>query len=255
MPATSHTVAEVSWESGDTPRSIQFDDPYYSIEDGRAETRHVFIGGNRLPERWSAIGASSPRNFTIAELGFGTGLNFLETLYQWSNRSAPVARSITGSIISDTPANQAHLTFVSFECHPLSATDMARALAQWPALHTEAERLLKNWPPAADAVIHSIEFPAATLKIHLGDANETVPAWTGTADAWYLDGFSPAKNSALWNADLMASVYAHTAPNGTFSTYTVAGFVRRNLIAAGFEIARIKGYGRKRESLAGHRPI
>ena len=87
----------------------------------------------------------------------------------------------------------------------------------------------------------------------VGDARDTLPAWQGRADAWFLDGFSPAKNPELWGADLLAQVAAHTAPGGSFATYTAAGHVRRALQAAGFQVERQPGHGRKRHMTAGWR--
>lgn len=84
------------------------------------------------------------------------------------------------------------------------------------------------------------------LRVVVGDARVTLPAWDGAADAWFLDGFSPAKNPELWSPELMAQVAAHTAAGGTAATYTAAGFVRRGLADAGFEVSRVQGYGRKR---------
>jgi tRNA U34 5-methylaminomethyl-2-thiouridine-forming methyltransferase MnmC len=84
------------------------------------------------------------------------------------------------------------------------------------------------------------------LTVIAGDARETLLDWQGQADAWFLDGFSPAKNPELWGADLMAKVACHTAPHGTVATYTAAGFVRRGLADAGFDVTRLPGYGRKR---------
>ena len=45
-----------------------------------------------------------------------------------------------------------------------------------------------------------------------------------------------------------------TARGGTFATYAAAGFVRRNLIAAGFDLERRKGFAGKREMLCGTKP-
>lgn len=89
------------------------------------------------------------------------------------------------------------------------------------------------------------------LRVILGDARDTLPTWDGRADAWYLDGFSPAKNPELWGADLIDEVAAHTAKGGTVATYTAAGFVRRGLTDAGFEIERVQGFGRKRHMTRG----
>lgn len=227
----SKLFADISWEAGDTPVSVQFGDPYFAREDGRAETRHVFLAANGLPQRWQ-----TRECFTVAELGFGTGLNFLETLVCWQRE----------------PGNCKDLRFVSFERYPMSAADIARSLARWSDLAGSADDLLENWP-SSGKMHHVVPFGGATLEIYYGDANQTVPQWSDRADAWYLDGFSPAKNPDLWGSQLMASIYAHTAAEGTFATYTAAGWVRRNLIAAGFKVEKIPGYGRKRESLAGFR--
>ena len=234
MPEHSEPFAAINWETGDTPVSAQFDDPYFARQDGRAETRHVFLAGNGLPQRWQ------PRpQFTVAELGFGTGLNFFETLAAWRR----------------APGQCRHLTFVTFERFPLSRNDLARALAPWPDLNAPVRQLLDQWPPAPGTALHTVAFAGATLEIHLGDANDAVPAWAGRADAWYLDGFSPAKNPELWCPQLMTAVFEHTAAGGTLATYTAAGHVRRGLSSAGFQVSRIPGYGRKRDSLAGYRPV
>ena len=229
-PSNSH--AEIVWDAGGTPRSVQFDDPYFAREDGRAETRHVFLHANGLPERWQAA-----EQFVIAELGFGTGLNFLETCHHW-HRERGKCRN---------------LRFVSFEQYPMSAGDINRALDAWPELHELAAALLDQWPPRQGAPVHHVSLGDVQLELHLGDANVTLPHWSGRADAWYLDGFSPAKNPELWNSDLMQAVFDHTAPAGSFATYTAAGFVRRNLSSAGFKVCKTPGFGRKRESLAGNR--
>ncbi|MFY0611020.1 MAG: tRNA (5-methylaminomethyl-2-thiouridine)(34)-methyltransferase MnmD [Hyphomicrobiaceae bacterium] len=232
MPEHSKPFAAINWEAGETPVSRLFDDPYFAREDGRAETRHVFLAANGLPQRWQARA-----RFTIAELGFGTGLNFFETLAAWQR----------------APGQCQKLTFVSFERYPMTADDLARALAPWSDLMPHVDHLLGDWPPPGDARRHKVAFGTLTLDIHLGDANKELLTWEGAADAWYLDGFSPAKNPDLWGAELLAAVYAHTAPEGTFATYTAAGHVRRRLSDAGFEVSKIPGYGRKRDSLSGYR--
>ena len=89
------------------------------------------------------------------------------------------------------------------------------------------------------------------VEVIEGDARDTLPRWDGMADAWYLDGFSPAKNPELWEAGLLRAVGAHTAPGGTFATYSAAGAVRRALEAAGFTVERRPGFGRKRHMSLG----
>ncbi|MEM7777180.1 MAG: tRNA (5-methylaminomethyl-2-thiouridine)(34)-methyltransferase MnmD [Pseudomonadota bacterium] len=222
----------LTWSDNDMPIATAFDDPYYAREDGRAESHTVFVAGNGLPERWR----DRPR-FTIAELGFGTGLNFFETWHCWVNSAAA--------------GGQLH--YISFELWPLEAEQIARAIARWPDLIPLCMQLTTHWQPRTG--VNTVTFSNVELTVIVGDARPTVPAWDGKADAWYLDGFSPAANPELWDADLMREVCNHTVPGGTFSTYTAAGWVRRNLIAAGFHVDKVPGYGRKRERLQGRRPV
>jgi len=213
----------VTWGEQGVPVSVRFDDPYYSLENGLAETCHVFLDGNDLPARFQP-------GFHIAELGFGTGLNLIAALRAWQ-----------------AAGTRGPLRFTSFEAFPMAPEDAARALAGFP----EAA-------PFADIVAEALADPATPLtrpdlelRLILGDARQTLPGWEGRADAWFLDGFSPAKNPELWQPGLLAEVGRHTAPAGTFATYTAAGHVRRGLVAAGFDVARVPGYGRKRHMSVG----
>ncbi|GGG82738.1 FAD-dependent oxidoreductase [Salipiger pallidus] len=206
------------WRDGDVPVSDRFDDPYYSLDNGLAETRHTFLAGNRLPERFTD-------GFHVAELGFGTGLNLLATLALWREAGSP-----------------GRLRFTTFEAYPLGAADMIRAQAQFPDLAGIAAELAPYWEQEA----RRIDLPDLRFEMVEGDARTTLAAWQDKADAWFLDGFSPAKNPELWGEGLMAEVARHTAPSGTAATYTAAGHVRRALEAAGFDVTRTPGYGRKR---------
>ncbi len=219
---TGPDTQDLSWQEG-VPVSTRFDDPYYSREDGLAETRHVFLAGCDLPARWE--GRDS---FTIAELGFGTGLNFCAALALWRATAPPAA----------------HLRFVSFEMYPLAAADIDRALAVWPEIADERAALVAAWQGAG-----SIEIDNATLTLVTGDARETVRAWNGQADAWFLDGFAPSRNPQMWEAPLLDAVARASAPDAIAATYSVAGAVRRGLQGAGFTLERLPGYGRKREML------
>lgn len=212
---------DLDWREGVIPVATRFDDPYFSVAGGLAETRHVFLAGNDLPNRFAP-------GFHIAELGFGTGLNLIAALIAW--RAA-------GMIMP--------LTFTSFEAYPLSIPDTARALAAFPQALTCAEPLFAQWA-SGRIITHDLN---ATI-IH-GDARETLPAWAGRAQAWFLDGFSPAKNPELWSSDLMAAVARHTAPMGSFATYTAAGHVRASLTNAGFTVTRQPGFGTKRHMTTG----
>ncbi|MCG6858327.1 MAG: tRNA (5-methylaminomethyl-2-thiouridine)(34)-methyltransferase MnmD [Salaquimonas sp.] len=222
----------LDWIDGTIPFSPRFADTYYSKAGGLAEAEYVFIAGNGLPARWPAV-----PECTIAELGFGTGLNFLATMRHWRDLAPPGAT----------------LRYVSFEHLPLSPADMAKALSRWPELADVANRLASLWRPEFE-ILQVAFADKVELIVFMGDANIRLPQLELKADAWYLDGFAPSRNPELWSATLMAEVFAHTGPGGTFATYTAAGQVRRDLRAAGFVVERRPGFAGKREMLAGKRP-
>lgn len=212
--------AQLDWRDGVVPISRRFDDPYFSLAGGLAETGHVFLAGNGLPGRLRA-------GFRVAELGFGTGLNLLALASVWHGEGV--------------------ITFTSFEAYPLAADEMARALAAFPQLDGLACELCDRWETGAR------RFPIGGVRaeVIVGDARETLPGWQGRADAWFLDGFSPARNPELWEPGLMQEVAGHTAPGGSFATYSAAGHVRRSLAEAGFSVERAPGYGCKRHMSRG----
>ncbi|THD85314.1 FAD-dependent oxidoreductase [Aliigemmobacter aestuarii] len=217
----------LTWRDGVVPVSARFDDPYFSLADGLQETRHVFLAGNGLPGRFRP-------GFHIAELGFGTGLNMLAALIAWRAAGLPGA-----------------LRFTSFEAYPLSAGDLARALDHFPEARAVAGPFLDQWAAGGAAGSRRLAWDGIEAEVIVGDARLSLPAWPGRADAWFLDGFAPAKNPELWSADLMAEVAHHTVPGGSFATYTAAGHVRRALADAGFAVERQQGFGRKRHMTAG----
>ncbi|MCB1440144.1 MAG: tRNA (5-methylaminomethyl-2-thiouridine)(34)-methyltransferase MnmD [Nitratireductor sp.] len=225
-------TAATDWVDETIPRSAQFDDTYYSKAGGLSESRHVFLDGNWLSDRF----ATASGEFVIAELGFGTGLNFLAALELWK-RSAP---------------QDATLRFISFERYPLSLADMERALSRWPELEAEIAPFLEAYTCQTER----LEFGNGNLHltVEMRDANSGLPQMDFLADAWFLDGFAPSRNPELWNAELMAEVCRHTKPGGSFATYTAAGWVRRNLQAAGFHVSKKPGFGGKREMMAGNLP-
>ena len=215
----------VSWKANGVPVSTRFDDPYYSLEDGLAETRHVFLAGNDLPARLRP-------GFHVAELGVGTGLNLLAL--------AELAEA----------AGATRLRYTGFEAFPLADGDIARALAAFPVPGHLADALLGMWRPEG----FSGPVGPVAAEMIVGDARATLPPWPGRADAWFLDGFAPARNPELWEPRLLAEVARHSAPGGSFATYTAAGAVRRALEAAGFAVERLPGHGRKRHMSRGWLP-
>lgn len=223
MVNAQHNADRPEWLEGSIPVSARYNDIYYSKDDPVGETRHVFLAGNGLPERFRP-------GFHIAELGFGTGLNMLVTAEAWA--------------CSGTPGR---LNYTAFEAHPMTAADTYRALSRFPEFSVLADELVRQ------VELGGVRFTVASLDVALvvGDARRTLQEWMGAVDAWFLDGFSPSRNPELWESDLLNQVAERTAPGGTFATYTSAGHVRRALEAAGYCVRREAGFGRKRHMLCG----
>jgi tRNA U34 5-methylaminomethyl-2-thiouridine-forming methyltransferase MnmC len=223
QPAPDPSPAALDWRDGVIPVSRMFDDPYFSLAGGLEETRHVFLAGNGLPGRFAP-------GFHIAELGFGTGLNMIAALIAWRASGVP-----------------GPLRFTSFEAFPMAAPDIARALSAFPEAMAVSTPFLDQWAAGR----RRIALPGLEAEVVTGDVGDTLPGWHGQADAWFLDGFSPARNPGMWGDALMAQVAVHTRPGGTFATYTAAGFVRRALSSAGFTVERRPGFAGKRHMTAG----
>lgn len=219
----------LEWREGDMPYSQEFGDHFYCREDGRLECGHVFLSGNGLPGRWRR-----PGEFRIGELGFGTGLNFCETWRQWKG----------------TRTEGGELHFVSFERFPMRPGDIDRALSRWPEIDAERQALRAQWPEQPSGIV-DLDFGGMRLTVACGVALDEIARFSGLLDAWYLDGFAPRRNPDMWSQELMHLIHGKTVDGGTFATYAAAGFVRRNLEAAGFAIDRRPGFGSKREMLCG----
>lgn len=224
----------LSWERGHTPYSTRFADIYHSREGGVLESRHVFLGGNDLPAAWQ--GRDS---FCIAELGFGTGLNFLTAVELW-RRTRPVS---------------ARLHYVAVEGFPLLPAELGESLVSWRELEVLARGLVASYPepqrgfhrvfPAVDG----LEPGSVCLTLLFGDAADMLAQLEAEVDAWFLDGFAPDKNPQMWSARIFAEVARLSRPGASAATYSAAGVVRRGLDAAGFDVARAPGFGAKREML------
>ncbi|WP_168926782.1 bifunctional tRNA (5-methylaminomethyl-2-thiouridine)(34)-methyltransferase MnmD/FAD-dependent 5-carboxymethylaminomethyl-2-thiouridine(34) oxidoreductase MnmC [Nitrincola schmidtii] len=225
--------ATLRWDQG-VPISDQFDDFYFNSDGGVDESNHVFIQGNQLVDRFKALTAKE--SFVIAETGFGTGLNFLITRQHWL-KNAP---------------DDAILHFISFEKYPLTADDMALAWQSWPHLNDCNNALLEQYPPAIEG-FHSLSFDQGMVKLTLifGDLLEQLPRLEASIDAWYLDGFSPSKNPAMWQSDLYQHMARLSHSQTTFATFTVSRQVREGLQAAGYSLTKRSGFGQKREMLTG----
>ncbi len=225
-------AAAVHWDDQGVLRAQSYDDVYFSREGGLEETRAVFLAGCGLPERWQGR-----RAFTIAELGFGTGLNALATWESWrANRPPGVV-----------------LHYLSVEGHPLDREHAARALGGFPEVAALAAELLRRWPFRTYGPQRLWLQDGFCLTVLIGESAPVLASLDAAIDAWFLDGFAPARNPAMWDAGVMAEIARLSAPDATLATYSVAGAVRRGLESAGFEVSRAPGFGAKRERLVARR--
>lgn len=218
--------------------SQRYDDIYFSAQGGLAEKNYVFLGGNDLPARWVGRGA-----FTVCETGFGTGLSFLATWKAFSETCAPGQR----------------LDYVGIEKHPLAPEEIRAALGGWRAEIGEGifDGFLESYPlrtPGFHRNIYPLNGGAClTLTLVFEDVNAGLPEFDAPAgvDAWFLDGFTPAKNPQMWSETLFSEMARLSAPGARFATFTAAGAVRRGLEAAGFRVEKRPGFGYKHDMLAG----
>ncbi|MEN1836368.1 bifunctional tRNA (5-methylaminomethyl-2-thiouridine)(34)-methyltransferase MnmD/FAD-dependent 5-carboxymethylaminomethyl-2-thiouridine(34) oxidoreductase MnmC [Pseudomonas lijiangensis] len=232
MTTTRH--AQIDWDEQGNPHSRAFSDVYFSTESGLEETRHVFLVQNDLRARFTALPAGD--RLVIGETGFGTGLNFLCAWQLFQECAHPEAR----------------LHFVSVEKFPLNRTDLQRALALWPELKSFAEPLLDQYIAVHEGFQRLVfDEGRVTLTLLIGDALHMLPQLDGQIDAWFLDGFAPAKNPEMWTPELFAELARLSAPEASIGTFTSTGWVRRALNAAGFKMKRVPGIGHKWEVLRG----
>ncbi len=254
--STDSTGADLLWDTDGQPFSVRFNDVYFSLHGGIDETRHVFIDNNHLPHRLPALAEDA--RFVIGETGFGTGLNFLVAWQTWRELAPPGAR----------------LHFVSVEKYPLSREQLKQALRLWPQLQALAEPMIDLYPPLPAEGFHRLLLDSGRVILTLifDDAaqglEQLLPianpgpelaassaAWTPAGnmivDAWFLDGFAPAKNPAMWSPLLFRTIARLSGPGTTFATFSAAGILKKQLPEAGFDIEKVRGFGRKRDMLRG----
>ena len=230
--------AVIEWRDGQ-PYASAFQDVYFSTDNGLLETDYVFLQGNELLNRWQSLNANT---FTIAETGFGTGLNFLCAAKLWL----------------ETAPKEARLHFISVEKHPLSLVEITTALRLWPTLNALSEPFLAQYERLLNGATSILLFDnRIQLSLLIADATEAyqsnyVEHTNLIVDAWFLDGFAPAKNPDMWQATLFKNMALLSNTSTTFATFTSASAVRRALINAGFVVIKQSGFGKKREMLQGH---
>lgn len=210
-------------------RSPHYDDIYFSVQDGRAEKQHVFLNGNQLPVRWR-----DRSDFVVCEAGFGTGLNFLLTL----------------QLFRATTSNSQRLHFIACEKHPLIADQIRGALDMWrDRMGPDIDALLSHYHMIIPGVHRFVFDHRVFLTLLIGDLNDLLPQVDAAVDAWYLDGFNPAKNPAMWSPTLFDAMKNLSARGATAATYSAARVVKDHLARAGFTVTKQAGYGHKTDML------
>lgn len=227
------------------PYSPLYDDVYHSPAGAWAQAQYVFLGGNDLPNRWQ-----QRQRFVILETGFGLGNNFLATWAAWRA----------------DPQRCDRLVFISIEKHPFLRSDLARlhglegadSVVVSPEHTALAQPLLQAWPDPTpgwhtlhfdEPVNESGRLQGVTLQLGLGDIADLLPSLVAQVDAFYLDGFAPARNPEMWDEGLLSRLNRHAAPGATAATWSVARGVRDALTQAGFEVERIGGFAEKRDMI------
>jgi len=218
----------------DAPYSKEFDDVYFSPSDGLAETRHVFLDGNGLPEAWAGRD-----EFVIFETGFGTGLNFLAA---WQ-------------LFEETAKSGQRLHFISVEKYPLKVEEIRDALSGFGFRQLD---MFLDWysqvsSRAQPRDLRSFDFAQDDIRLtlHIGDVNAVMLTLDDAVDCWFLDGFRPSSNPEMWSDVVFENMARMSSVEARLATFTAAGFVRRGLQAVGFEVKKVPGFGRKREMLVG----
>lgn len=208
-----------------------YDDVYFSKESGFDETQHVFIRGNKLPESW----ADRPHT-TIAEAGFGTGLNAY----------------VTATLFEETRAPHQTLDFISFEKKLLSPENIKQALEPWePRIGLMMHKFIAQAPLDIPGFQVINLTPHIRIILVLGDINDTIQHVSADVNFWYLDGFTPAKNPEMWSDTVFENIARLSHPGTSFATFTAAGFVKRGLETVGFNVQKDKGFGHKRDMMTG----
>jgi tRNA 5-methylaminomethyl-2-thiouridine biosynthesis bifunctional protein len=236
MPENESTRARplpdpgLTWLAGDVPASKRFGDSYSSRDGALGQARHVFLDGCGLPEAWA-----NRAIFTLCELGFGIGLNFLATTETWKRTHRPGAR----------------LHYIAVEGYPLTPSELTtcHARAVPPELGGLSRQLLRIYPQPQPG-FHRLFLPEdVILTVLFGDVQNMLAQLEARVDAWYLDGFAPERNPGMWADKVFAEVARLSHSGARLATYSAASDVRRGLAEAGFEVQKTAGFGGKREML------
>ncbi len=258
------SCGDISFDDEGKLVSGEFNDFYFSPQGGLDESRHVFLGGNNLPQRFSGLfecqhgeGGRSRGEFVIAEAGFGTGRNFLTTMQLWDSvlslkKAELKSESEHGKTCAGEEISQPTLIYHSFELYPLEASVMEKIYPHWPDLSEYAGEFLsayKQKKTGKHDLCFNLEKYSIKLMLWFGDIRDNLDKLPGRVDAWYLDGFAPDRNPLMWSDLVFDTIKSRAVPTTTAATYSCARAVRENFARIGFQAEKTEGFGNKRHML------
>jgi len=228
-------TANISWIDGQ-PQSLDFEDVYFQVDEGLNESHHVFLKPNLVTERLKKP-AHQADCLKITEAGFGSGLNFIACYTEWLNLPEP----------------KKHLEFTSIEGFPLTREDLMRAAEFWPDLEEAYSQLISSYPSPIEGA-HLLQFEQGRVRLRLvfKPIKQAIEEHSLPSDIWFLDGFTPSRNSDMWHEQLFTYIAYHSNPETTLSTFTSASVIRRALENNGFRVTKLSGFGPKREMISAH---
>ena len=225
---------DVIWNDN-LPYSTTYQDRFFQ-DDAISEITNIFIEPNRLLER-----INHGSQVHICELGFGFGLNFLVTAKFW---------------LENNNLGSFNLEYLAIDEALPTKEQILKIIDSFPELEEISNIFLQDYDLNHNDA-QRIYFPSLKIKLTLiqNDIESGLKNLLGLKnnqiDAWYLDGFDPSKNKSMWSNPVFQYIKFLSASNATFGTFTSAGFVRRGLKKFGFEVDKVKGFGRKRHKLIG----
>jgi tRNA 5-methylaminomethyl-2-thiouridine biosynthesis bifunctional protein len=218
-----------------------YDDRYFDVINAIEEAKHIFFQGSGMMDILSARG-SGKKVLRIGETGFGSGRVLIALL----------------DFLDNCGITDLSVTYNSVELHPVTSARMSAILDGFRTkvgalidLLVQAYSRIEITRPGWHQIQLTRPFGNLTLNLWIGEALEMVHALTIPCDAWFLDGHGPKKNPSIWRTELLLAIGEKTETGGVCATFTVAGAVRRRLIAAGFSVMQCPGFGGKKAILKG----
>ncbi|MBK8186213.1 MAG: FAD-dependent 5-carboxymethylaminomethyl-2-thiouridine(34) oxidoreductase MnmC [Cellvibrio sp.] len=250
--------ADIEWDDQGQPLSKSFGDVYFSKANGLEETRHVFLQHNQLTDRWQHLSENS--FFVIGETGFGSGLNFLAAWDLWL-KTAPATAQLHFVSVEKFPLHKQDLQ-KALALWPELEFLSAQLIEAYPCFVGKIDSKTPSQPPPSQGeeqspplgrgglgwghAFHRLSFMQGRIKLTLiiDDAAEgftkllasTHPLFIRTGfkvDAWFLDGFAPAKNPQMWSDDLFSVLANLSHCDTTATTFSSSEFQEKTVTIIG----------------------